>query len=299
MVDFSVSEHCKICGKKGAEFFSKSYKEKIFEEFFNLYYGQSKYEILKNKLENINYVLLICSECKFIWQKFAPTNEFSENLYENIIDKTESLKKSEKKFAISKKRNKKEIDLISIYFGEKVNILDFGAGWGHWLASSSENNIDKYAFEISSSRGEYLKKKKLKVLDYNSITRFKNYFHYIRMDQVLEHLDKIDDILTQLKISAKSNCIFYISVPNGTEIFKMKKALKIEKGPAQPLEHLNCFTRYSLIKLLSKHGFKKISFIEILHINLTNFKFDILSLKLIINDIKNHFFSTTIKFKTK
>ena len=78
MVDFSVSEHCKICGKKGAEFFSKSYKEKIFEEFFNLYYGQSKYEILKNKLENI-IILLICSECKFIWQKFAPTNEFSEN----------------------------------------------------------------------------------------------------------------------------------------------------------------------------------------------------------------------------
>ena len=299
MVDFSISEDCKICGKKGVEFFSKSYKEKIFEEFFNLYYGQSKNEILKNKLENVNYVLLICRSCKFIWQKFAPIDEFSKNLYENIIDKTESLKKSEKKFSTSKNRNKKEIDLISIYFGEKVNILDFGAGWGHWLASSSENNIEKYAFEISSSREEYLKKKKLKVLDYNSITRFKDYFHYIRVDQVLEHLDKIDDILIQLKISAKSNCIFFISVPNGTEIFKMKKALKIEKGPAQPLEHLNCFTRYSLIKLFRKHGFKKISFIEILHFNLKNFKFDILSLKLIINDIKNHFFSTTIKFKIK
>ena len=72
-------------------------------------YGQSKYEILKNKLENINYVLLICSECKFIWQKFAPTNEFSENLYENIIDKTESLKKVKKNLLYRKNVTKKKL----------------------------------------------------------------------------------------------------------------------------------------------------------------------------------------------
>ena len=299
MVDFSISVNCKICGKKGSEFFSRSYKEKIFKEFFERYYGRTKYEKLKFKLENVSYVLLSCDSCKFIWQKFAPTDEFSKNLYENIIDKNESLKKSEEKFIISKSRNKKEIDLISIFFGGKINILDFGAGWGHWLGSSTDNNIERYAFEISPSRGEYLKNKNLTVLDNNSIRRFKDYFHYIRMDQVLEHLDKVDDILKQLKILAKSNCIFFISVPNGTKIFKMKKILKIEKGPIQPLEHLNCFTRNSLIKLFNKYGYRKISLFEILHFNFKNFKFDILSLKLIINDLKNYFFSTTIKFKNK
>ena len=77
-----------------------------------------------------------------------------------------------------------------------------------------------------------------------------------------------------MKILAKSNCIFFISVPNGTKIFKMKKTLKIEKGPIQPLEHLNCFTRYSLIKLFNKYGYRKISLFEILHFNFKNFKFE-------------------------
>ena len=51
-------------------------------------------------------------------------------------------------------------------------------------------------------------------------------------------------------------------MPDGGNIVKNKYKIKLEKGAVQPLEHLNCFTRYSLIKLLQIEGFKKYLFLK-------------------------------------
>ncbi len=299
MVNFSVHENCKICDQKGVEFFSKKYDDEILKSFFCSYYGQNKYEKFNSKLKDINYVLLNCNNCQFVWQKYSPINDFSNELYERIIDKSESLKKSSQKFLKSRNRNKKEIDLISKYFKKNVKILDFGAGWGHWLKSSSNEKVDTYAFEISLSRKKYLNDNGLKILDLKDIQNYKEYFHYTRLDQVLEHLDDINDVLLILKTISRPKCILFVSVPDGSKIINTKKVVGIVKGPIQPLEHLNCFNRFSLKKLFEKHGFVQISLLEILIINLISFKFDLRSIKSLLNDLKNHFFSTTIKFKIK
>jgi len=301
MLNFYQSPICKICGKVGVSIFSKKFDDKLLKTFFVKYYGKKKYEIFKDNLKEIYYELLRCDNCKFIWQKNIPEKNFSINLYEKIIDKKESLKKSEKKFKDQKNNFYKEIKKIICNFKEKkINILDFGAGWGHWLISGSNLSYNAYAFELSPSRIKFLLSNQIKILDLENIKSYEKFFHYIRLDQVLEHLDEPNQSLAIIKKLGKDNCIFYISVPDGTEFIKKKdNNFQIEKGPVQPLEHLNCFTKKSLKKILEINGFRPLKLSEIIMMNIRDFKLDLVSFKSFIHDIRNHFFSTSIRFKLK
>ena len=106
-------------------------------------------------------------------------------------------------------------------------------------------------------------------------------------------------LLIRIFIYIKKNCIFYISVPDGNEIIEKENVLFIKKGPVQPLEHLNCFSKYSLKKFLNIHGFRPLNLKEIIMMNIKDFRLDTTSFKSFIQDIKSYFFSTSIKFKLK
>lgn len=300
VVDFYQSPRCKICNKNGESIYSKSFNDEVLKLFFTTYYGETKYKNFKNKLEATNYELLKCKDCKFVWQKNIPNKNFSIDLYENIIDNEQSLQKSKLKYHNQKKNNNKEINKIIRNFNkEKINILDFGAGWGHWLISGPSSFYDSYAFELSPSRKLFLTSNGIKVLNFDNMSRYEDFFHYIRLDQVLEHLDEPNDALKVIKKLGKKNCIFYISVPDGNEIIEKENVLFIKKGPVQPLEHLNCFSKYSLKKFLNIHGFRPLNLKEIIMMNIKDFRLDTTSFKSFIQDIKSYFFSTSIKFKLK
>jgi len=121
VVYFYQSPKCKICNKTGVTIYSKSYNDKKFKLFFSSYYGQKKYKNLKKKLRSTNYELFKCKDCEFVWQKNIPNKKFSIDLYENIIDKDKSLKKSELKFYNQKNNNHKEIKKIISNFKKKKN----------------------------------------------------------------------------------------------------------------------------------------------------------------------------------
>jgi 2-polyprenyl-3-methyl-5-hydroxy-6-metoxy-1,4-benzoquinol methylase len=301
MENFYESSKCKICNQLGESIYSKKYDDENIKFYLINYYGEKKYENFKDQISHVKYELLKCDDCKFIWQKYIPNENFSIDLYEKIIDNDESLKKSKKKYHNQKKSFYKEIKKIIGKFDEKkINILDFGAGWGHWLMSGLNLPYNSYAFELSPSKIKFLLLNKIKVLNFETINSYQNYFHYIRMDQVLEHLDKPNLTLEIIKKLGRKDCIFYISVPDGAKIINNKnKIIKIQKGPIQPLEHLNCFSKKSLKKILDKNGFRPLRLNEILMINLMDFNLDLASLKSLLLDIKNHFFSTSIKFKLK
>ena len=300
MVDFYQSPRCKICNQNGKSIYSKSFNDEIFKLFFTTYYGESKYENFKNKLEATNYELLKCKDCKFVWQKNIPNKNFSIDLYENIIDNEQSLKKSELKYHNQKNSNNKEINkIIRNFKKEKINILDFGAGWGHWLMSGSSSFYDSYAFELSPSRKKFLISNGINVLNFDTINLYENFFHYIRLDQVLEHLDEPNEAIKTIKKLGRKNCIYFISVPDGTKIIEKENASFVKKGPAQPLEHLNCFSKHSLKKFLNMHGFITLNLKEIIMMNIKDFRLDMISFKSFLQDIKSYFFSTSIKFKLK
>ena len=300
MKNFNKTLNCKICNKKGVIIFKKNYDDHNLIKFFETYYGIKKYKFLKNRLKHVSYSLLKCENCKFIWQKNSPKEKLSFDLYDKIIDKNESLIKSKKKFLLRKHKNRCEIDFVINQFqSSQINFLDFGAGWGHWLNSGENRKYYPYALEMSKYRQKYISKLGINIIDYKNLGKYKNFFHFIRMDQVVEHVDEFKDIFILIKKMAKKNCIFYLSVPDGGDIIKDKSKIRIEKGAVQPLEHLNCFSRYSLLKALKLEGFKKISFFEILVMHIKNLFKGGVSVSLFLRDIKDCFYSTTIKFKIR
>mgnify|MGYP001442623559 CR=1 FL=1 len=298
MLEYNKTLKCKICKKKGIRIYKKKFSDTDIISYLKKYYGRSKFKFFNNRLNNVNFILIKCHECKFIWQENSPKEKFSLDLYEQIIDKRESLIKSKNKFFLRKHKNKKEINFIINQFKDtKVNILDFGAGWGHWLYSGDKSKFNPYALEMSEHRKKYILNLGLKVINYNELKNYKSFFHFIRMDQVVEHVDNFKMIFKSIKKLAIKDCIFYLSVPDGTDIIQDKSKIKLEKGAVQPLEHLNCFSRYSLIKVLRSEGFRKISFFEIIFMHLKNLFKGEISPSLFLRDFKDCFFSTSIKFK--
>ncbi len=298
MLEFYKTPNCKICKKKGIRIYQKKYTDNDLITFLQTYYGKKRFRFFKKRLENVNYNLNKCTYCKFIWQENSPKEKFSFDLYDKIIDKKESLIKSKKKFQLRKHKNNSEINFIINQFNtDKVNVLDFGAGWGHWLYSGDKSKFSPYALEMSLYRKKYISNLGIKIIDYNNLSKYKNFFHFIRLDQVVEHVDNFKIIFKLIKKLAIKDCIFYLSVPDGEDIIQNKSKIKLEKGAVQPLEHLNCFSRYSLIKVLTLEGFKKISFFEIINMHLKNLLKGEINISLLMRDIKDCFFSTSIKFK--
>tara|TARA_Y100000816_G_scaffold287014_1_gene269043 strand:- start:9 stop:509 length:501 start_codon:yes stop_codon:yes gene_type:complete len=165
--------------------------------------------------------------------------------------------------------------------------------------SGSGLYFESYAFELSSSRKKFLISNGINILDLDNLNLYENFFDYIRLDQVLEHLDEPNEVMKIIKKLGNKNCVIFVSVPDGSEIIENENLSSIEKGPVQPLEHLNCFSKHSLKKFLDIHGFRPLNLKEIITINIKDFGLDIVSLKSFFQDIKNYFFSTTIKFKLK
>ncbi len=293
-------ENCKICDKKGLIFFSKEYSDDEFKDYFENFYGNQNFNLINNYIGKNKYELLKCEKCEFIWQKFAPEEKFAYTLYEEIIDKKKSFQKSKLLQEKRKIRYQDEFEFIFNYFqNKKINILDFGAGWGSWLNVIDNTKVDKYAFELSPSRKKYLIEEGIKVLDEISIEKYQSFFDYIRIEQVLEHVVDINLILKLIKKIAKDNCIVHIGVPNGKkEILKNHKII-IKKGAVQPLEHLNCFSNRSLKKALIKYNFEPIKLKKIIFTHLKNNKFNLEKLRFLAKDILDSFFSTSIKFKLK
>ena len=298
--NFEISNCCLICGDKGQEYFKKNFSENEFKKFFTEFYGDTKYLILIDFLINKEFIVLKCNNCNFIWQKFRPINEFANILYDKIIDSNKSFKKSEQIFKNRKEKFKIEFKFIFNYLDlKKINVLDFGAGWGSWLKSINDRDVNSYALEISKIRKKYLNDNKINVLDLNEISNYANYFDFIRLEQVLEHLTDLDSSLELLKKISTKHSIIYVSVPNGIKQISKNTNIKIEKGPIQPLEHINCFSNKSLKKLFSNYGFRPLNKMELSKIYLNKSLRNNFNLKMYIKNLYENSFTTSIKFKLK
>lgn len=292
-------ENCKICDEKGEEIYSKQYDDDFLKKYFEDYYGLKAAKIIYMHLKNKKYQVLKCSKCKFMWQKNQPDKNFANKLYEEIIDKDKSFIKSEEMKKKRELRFKSEHLFLYNYFNKKINILDYGAGWGSWLSFVQSDKCNLFALEFSSSRKKYLKKIGVQVIDNISNEEYINFFDYIRLEQVLEHVTDLNIIINSLKKICSKKTIIHIGVPNGKKEINNTGNNFIKKGPIQPLEHVNCFTNQSLKKLLDKFGFKPLTLKEIILTHLKSNQSISEKYKFLFKDLIDNVFSTSVKFILK
>ena len=275
-------DHCPIC--KTSEILSiyrLSYQDTKIKSFFEYYY---KKKLNLDLISQYDYNLLECQNCKFIFQQFIPDEFFSEELYENIISAQDSLKKKQDNITSISKKYHNELSLLkNIFKNKKINILEFGAGWGFWSLEAKKFGFDVSCFELSKKRIDYMKSKGLNVV--NSIKNDSKKYDLIYSDQTFEHINDPMETLKLLDESLNSGGYILLNFPSSFRFkSKVKKNYVPKKDEAHPLEHLNLFNRSSVNHLIKETNLKLINFKSF---NLRSF----------YKDIKNLIYFDTVLLK--
>jgi len=286
-MSLTIRNSCPACtNKRTKEIFSLPYNSQKMIDFLSNYY---KGTIDIEKLNGQNYKLLECKNCNLIFQEQIPNKKFSYELYEKYIDKDDKFKKKNNYEIKYHKKLSYEMELIKNIFkkeNEKISILDFGAGWGFWLNYLKKNNFDVYAFEISETRIDFLKKNQIKIIP--DIVNIDNKFDFIYSEETFEHIPDPKKTLINLSKILKEDGFIMLRFPSSF-LFKLKLNRKYKPCTdcAHPLEHIN---------LLKKKSFEKM--IEGSNLEIVNFKskFDF-SLRSFLKDIKNFFYFDSILIK--
>jgi len=133
-----------------------------------------------------------------------------------------------------------------------LKILDFGCGYG-FLLKGINKNFEKHAVEIHDKSLSILRKNKNIHIHKNLKNLKKNYFDYIIIYHVIEHLDEPKKVILKLKKLLKKDGILIVGTPNisslASKIFKSNFRLYDH-------DHVIMFSENSLKLFLKKLGFR-------------------------------------------
>lgn len=274
---------------------TKLYQEQFLEgkvfQFLKNYYGAVKDFTL---LGQHSYTVNQCQQCLLLWQEEILDDEGMKTLYEEWINAEKSLAKREENNLSYFKGLAREIELTTSFFNAKpkaIRALDFGMGWGHWVIMARAYGLEVYGMELSEKRIAYAQNKGIQILPYKNQVQF----DYINLDQVLEHVPDPHQILSYLSAKLKPGGLLKIAVPDQKKLAKeMTQAdWKPNKNGVHPLEHINCFTRESLLMICQKYQLKVISPWRFFSLStLTN-----LNPFYLIKRCLKHLFTTTVYFE--
>lgn len=137
---------------------------------------------------------------------------------------------------------------------EQLRLLDYGCGFGHILDLCKIFGIDAVGVEIDSFRLDHCRQKGLNVKRPEELSDTEK-FHIIISTSVVEHVDDLDSYFKYISDRLVKNGIFYFNGlnPRIIEIERKSKRFKI----VMPLEHINYFTRKTLLMLAKKYGFEE------------------------------------------
>tara|TARA_B100000941_G_scaffold290110_1_gene271173 strand:- start:2102 stop:2983 length:882 start_codon:yes stop_codon:yes gene_type:complete len=146
-------------------------------------------------------------------------------------------------------------------FENKAEILDVGCGWGLALQFFKKKGYDCYGFDPAKEAVEYGCKKGLKIkhAGLKSLDVFDGKkFDIISLFNVLEHMSDPVEVIKQIKKIIKKNGILVIDVPNEFNEFQLsgRDTHKLNDWWIAPPNHLNYFSRDSLVNLLEKFDFE-------------------------------------------
>lgn len=264
---FFQRERCPVCGNRSSELvFKISYSSQEIKDYFQSFYsGRVDVDLLEGAEFNIQE----CSACKTLFQKFTPNEKLSKILYEDWVDPTDTSVKKISNYGIDHYEfNASEIRQIFSLFQNppgKLNVLDYGMGWGGWAKMAAAYGAKTYGYDFSEKRNSHAQNHGFAILNFEEI-KLKE-FDFINTEQVFEHIPNPFETMELLSNSLSERGIIKISVPHA---FNFKSRLKkIEWttsnkfsnrsiNPVAPLEHLNFFNRSAIINLGHRFGLKEI-----------------------------------------
>ena len=266
--NFIIRKECPACA---SESLRKIYQnpfndppiKNYLEEFYSIQ-GGVEFEFLEGAL----YVLCACDTCGLIFQRDILNDIFMERLYEIWIDHQKVYFNDKNHELEYYSGYAQEIMRIIAYFQQvpsSLCLFDFGMGWGKWALMAKAFGCESYGSELSEARMQAAKSNGVKIVLWDEIPQHQ--FNFINTEQVFEHLSYPFETLSHLSKALRPNGLLKISVPTANDIvrrlrimdWKSPKGSRNSLNPVAPLEHINCFSRSSLIAMASRAGMEEVS----------------------------------------
>lgn len=222
------------------------------QTFLKDYYAE---RVPGSVLQNHRYTLFKCSQCGLYWQREIFDPEYLNLLYTEWIVSDQSLQKKKLLSLTARLGLIRRVGRLTQLVSEDSNlsrrVLDFGGGWGVWADVARALGCEVFIVELSEERVAFNRRK-----GFEATTNFEalggTTFALINADQVFEHLADPLDILQKLVTYLEPGGVVSISVPPVRYPPDLVKV--ICKGPFQPLEHINAFSKSSLSRLFQEVG---------------------------------------------
>ncbi len=265
-VSFIERNNCITCDSKKLHVLDKGFfgEEPHRSMFLNSPWGESPLPYL----ENCEWTLVQCMDCKQIFHQKILSPEWEEVRFNkwmtaDAIHRFEIIHGTTTPAAIFNKGRKNIDHLLCLEKltrslrkeNETLKILDFGCGWGDFIALGEMLGFETYGIDAHAARRHDNKKK-------NIFSNFKDFIfetdkkmHAITLFQVLEHLHEPKKILSSAFDCLIPSGILILEVPDCSNITKIKtqKDLIISG-----IDHINGFTPQTLRKIAKKSGFTQI-----------------------------------------
>jgi len=231
------------------------------------YFVRSARSIDWSLLSDADYVLSECGTCSLVFQVNIPDEFIWQKIDEEWADPERALHRREQNIAGMRGQHLLEVMRIADFFGkqpEELAVLDFGMGWGFWIAMAQALGCKAYGVEISNARVEHAIAHGVKVIAFEDVEP--SSFDFINTEQVFEHLPEPFKIASRLAEALRPGGILRISVPNGSSIKKRLRSpdwtagygSKNWLGAAMPFAHISTFNHRSLVALGERVGLEPV-----------------------------------------
>ena len=191
-------------------------------------------------------VLIRCERCQLQYR--APVTprhvarEYYEEQYEsgvttNLPDKDTLAEMRSCQFHGTGKNIGRYLNILQkLPLRPNAKLLDFGCSWGYAVQQYVDAGFEAVGFEISQRRGQY--GRDMMGLDIRqSIDDVVGEFDVVISSHVLEHIPPVGEVLAQILTALRSGGFMVHIMPNGSEEYRKKAALKWHRswGDKHPL----------------------------------------------------------------
>ncbi len=259
-IGFVHRDCCPVCASANhARLCDISYADPRLREFLaGFYRGRLPLQLLQQE----SFGVVTCLSCGFIYQDRILDSEGMQALYQHWVDQALSLQK--KKNAPARR--------FSQYAGQvqtllrmtrakpdRVRVLDFGMGWGYWSRMAQAHGLAVTGYELSEERRQHAQAMGIDVI--TELPPPGEHYDIVYASQVFEHLPEPVETLRQLRTLLRPRGLIYIRVPDGRGVAHTLEQYGWSPGldAIHPLEHINCFTRASLIRLAAESRLRPVS----------------------------------------
>lgn len=216
-------------------------------------------------VENETWEFVSCNDCEQKYHKRILSPEWMTKCYTEWVTQEAMEEFLAKIQTPSTDFNKAKVNVSHILQLEKLTrglrkdnalrLLDFGCGWGEFLATCERFGFDSHGIDFSPDRRQ---QGSVNIFPSLSDLKESGYgdkpFHVVTMFEVLEHVANPSEILNSLSEIIVPGGILILETPDCTGVTDIITDWDYRK--IHPLSHINAFTKKTLCSIAEKAGFK-------------------------------------------